>query len=34
MLSLIAYVEICPIWREQIWLEGFLGFETRVVKLC
>ena len=24
---------IGPIWGEQLWLEGFLGFETRVVKL-
>jgi len=33
MLRSIAYVAIGPIWGEQIWLEGFLGFEPRVVKL-
>jgi len=22
-----------PIWGKQLWLEGFLGFEPRVVKL-
>jgi len=33
MLWSIAYVAIGPIWGEQLWLKGFLGFEPRVVKL-
>jgi len=33
ILRSIAYMVIGPIWGEQLWLEGFLGFETRVVKL-
>ena len=33
MLSSIVYDVMGPIWGEQLWLEGFLGFEPRVVKL-
>jgi hypothetical protein len=27
------HMVIGPIWGEQLWLEGFLGFKPRVVKL-
>jgi hypothetical protein len=33
MLRSVVYVVIGPIWGEQLWLEGFLRFEPRVVKL-
>ena len=33
MLRSIAYMAVGPMWGEQLWLEGFLGFEPRVVKL-
>ena len=33
MLRSIVYDAMGPIWGEQLWLEGFLGFEPRVVKL-
>ena len=33
ILRSAAYVAIGPIWGEQLWLEGLLGFEPRVVKL-
>jgi hypothetical protein len=29
----IVYDAMGPIWGEQLWLGGFLGFEPRVVKL-
>ena len=33
MLRSIVYDAVGPIWGEQLWLEGFLGFEPRVVVL-
>jgi hypothetical protein len=33
MPSSIAYGAICLVGEEQLWLEGFLVFEPRVVKL-
>jgi hypothetical protein len=33
MLRPIVDDALDPIWGEQLWLEGFLGFEPRVVKL-
>ena len=33
MLGSVAWVAIGPIWREKLSLEGFLGFEPRVVEL-
>jgi len=33
MLRSISYDAVGPIWGKQLWLEGFLGFEPRVVKL-
>ena len=33
MLKSIVYDAMGPIWGKQLWLEGFLRFEPRVVKL-
>jgi hypothetical protein len=33
MLRSIAYIATGSVWGEQLMLEGFLGFEPRVVKL-
>jgi len=33
MLRSIACVAIGSVWGEQLWLEDFLGFQPRVVKL-